>query len=188
MKQLIKALSGLAAVFVVLGLTSVSASATSSRPAESASMSAAYRHGGVSASRYRMNEDIPLFPSQCHGNEWCIFTGTDFSGTQCISQGNPVSLTAPCRNADESIANIDSLCGAAPNDHCAMRIYYHPFNIDNGGAHTCIDYGKSIDNLDHSNLTFNSNTGDGFGLMVWRNVGGVSLSSGTCSNPIEPGR
>jgi hypothetical protein len=187
MKRLVVALCGLSAVLMVLALSSVSASAISASPATSTATAAAHGHSAVATSGYRALAAIPSFPSQCSLNEWCLFTGINFTGTNCGGQNNPVNLSGPCRNGDESVADHDTLCGAPPNDTCALRLYYHPFNIDNGGAHTCIDYGKFISNLDNSAYKFNSNTGQGFGQTVWRNVGGVNLSHSACANPIAPG-
>ena len=64
MKRLIKALSGLGVVFVVLGLTSVSALAASVRPTE-ASMPAVHSYGVSSASGYHMTRVTRSIPSQC---------------------------------------------------------------------------------------------------------------------------
>lgn len=122
----------------------------------------------------------PAFPSSCGG--WCLYTGTGYSGIVCGGEANDQSLTAPCRNTDESVGNDIALCAGT----CSVRLYYSP--LDENSAHTCIDYDKAISNLNNSKYTFNSGSGEpGYGKMVWRNVAGVTYSGGTCSDPIASG-
>lgn len=139
---------------------------------------------GTSAAGARSRSSATrAIPSGCVG-WWCIFEGTGYHGTACTGVTNETDTS--CRNLDESFVNDASDCGPNPYYQCTVRLYYHPLNVDNGGAWACIDFGKEISNL--SGYTFNDGIGDsGYGASVWRDAAGVTVSSSACTNPIGPG-
>jgi len=104
-------------------------------------------------------------------NDWCFVVDA-----QTITNWDDIpGSSAQCRNVDESFDN------AADG---AIRLHYHPMNIDDGGAWVCIPTYTYLSDL--SGYVFNNGSGDqGYGDPVWSDVGGNTFNyGGTCSNPI----
>jgi hypothetical protein len=191
MRKHFKLLTALSALATVLMLCCVSASAATVAPRTPAS-AAARGHAGSSSAEFATRSAEFAASAASLGSAtpttvkcpamWCIFHNTDYVGPGCSGQVSNPNLEF-CRNADESVENGIALCGPPPNNKCAVRIYYHPLNIDGGGAHACIPYGVDIPNL--SGYTFNSGPGEpGYGQPIWNNAGGLTISNSACSNPI----
>jgi hypothetical protein len=179
-----KLLTVMATLAAVLTLCCASASAvTVSRggPAlVSASADTASLPAGLSAGAAAPGS-VPQIPSQC-GAMWCVFVERGYHGASCTGTGNRTDL-GYCRNADRSVTNEIANCGAPPNNSCSLRLYYHPLNVDGGGAHVCIPYGVNIPDL--SGYDFNSGPGEpGYGYPVFDDAGGLTLSHSPCTNPV----
>lgn len=98
-----------------------------------------------------------------------------YSDTCAIFTGG-TSNWGDCRNQDEALDN---------DYQEPVRIYYSP---NYGGAHSCLPRWEDYSNLNHSNQTFNSDTGAGYGQEVWKNVASSKYFQGSCTNPLPGGK
>lgn len=127
----------------------------------------------------------PATAPQCYGtecdyytpdsNDWCFVVEP-----QTITNWDdvPGDAAAACRNVDESFYNSNS---------GVVRLYYHPLNIDSGGAWACVPAYTYLSDL--AGYVFNNGpNAPGYGQAVWNNVGGSTYDwGGTCLNPITNG-
>lgn len=120
---------------------------------------------------------------QCYGTQ-CDYAGTDGNDYCFVAEPGNITnwddipySTAQCRNVDESFYN---------NTEGVIRLYYHPLNVDGGGAWACIPIGDYISDL--SGDVFNNGPNEpGYHSTVWNDVGGSTYDyQGHCSKVIGP--
>ena len=133
----------------------------------------------------RAKTATPATAAQCYGtecdyytpnsNDWCFVVEPE---TITNWDDIPGDAGAECRNVDESFDNSNT--GVA-------RLYYHPLNIDSGGAWACVPADTYLSDL--AGYVFNNGpNAPGYGQEVWNNVGGSTYDwGGTCLNPITNG-